>query len=131
MMNGAASSSHSVEAPLEPFTATCSSLEVTHDGPLASEIKLADIQRQSAGSCGDASQVSSRRSIQSGLPEDEELLSLKPTRDFVDNFNQHTSFHRRKQRRNAVEGEASLPVCCPTHRYVADKVTALSALLNA
>ena len=115
------------EAPFESSIAARSPLEVTHDGPQAPEIELAGMQRDSAGSGGDASQVSSRRSIQSGLPEDEELLSLRPTRDFVDNFNQHTSFHRRKHQRNAMEGQASLPGYCLTHRDAAT----LPALLKA
>ena len=115
------------EASFESSIAARSPLEVTHDGPQAPEIELAGMRRDSAGSGGDASQVSSRRSIQSGLPEDEELLSLRPTRDFVDNFNQHTSFHRRRHQRNAMEGDASFLVTVSPHRDVAT----LSALLEA
>ena len=115
------------EAPLEPSIAARSPQDVTHDRPLAPEIELAGMRRDSACSVGDASQVSSRRSIQSGLPEDEELLSLRPTRDFVDNFNQHTSFHRRKHQRSAMEGEAPIPGNCLTHK----DATFLSALLKA
>jgi len=49
--------------------------------------------------------VSSMKSIRTEDPEDKELLSLRPTRDFVEHFNQHTSFHRRKIIRNAMEGD--------------------------
>lgn len=49
--------------------------------------------------------ISSMKSIQAEVPEEEELLSLRPTRDFVEHFNQHTSFHRRKIIRNAMEGD--------------------------
>ncbi len=45
--------------------------------------------------------VDSSRSLQTEAPEDQELLSLRPTRDFVEHFNQHTSFHRRKIMRNS------------------------------
>ena len=55
---------------------------------------------------GSQTGVNSSRSLQTEAPEDQELLSLRPTRDFVEHFNQHTSFHRRKILRNS-KGETT------------------------
>ena len=73
----------------------------------------------SAFSEGASSATASRRSLEVGeaasprsaeeLQEDRELLALRPTRDFVQGFNQHTSFHQRRMLRNALEGAAPLP----------------------
>ena len=57
---------------------------------------------------------SSSRSLQTEAPENEELLSLRPTRDFVEHFGQHTSFHRRKILRDS-KGETH-----PRHRLLKD-----------
>ena len=68
-----------------------------------------------------SSAATSRRSMATGgvaspgsaeeLPEDRELLALRPTHDFVQGFNQHTSFHQRRTLRDAMEG-AALPADC-------------------
>ena len=70
----------------------------------------------SAFSDGAGSAAASRRSLEAEeaasprfaeeLQEDRELLALRPTRDFVQGFNQHTSFHQRRTLRNALEGAA-------------------------
>ena len=92
----------------------------------------AELELTGIGECRDMNNTQmgadSSRSLQTEAPEDEELLSLRPTRDFVEHFNQHTSFHRRKIMRSTKKGDVipgtgswpSPPLCGPCLRGLLD-----------
>ena len=84
---------------------TMHSLEGTHRPAGGSDAVVQEPSqpRHAAGS-PDAGEAARQRSAEE-LQEDRELLALRPTRDFVQGFNQHTSFHQRRTLRSAMEGE--------------------------
>ena len=111
--------------PYSPLPGSLKAHPSVEDVQHTSNSLQAELELTGVGECTDINGTqmgaNSSRNLQAEAAEDEELLSLRPTRDFVENFNQHTSFHRRKIMRSTKKGNAipgtgswpSPPLCGP------------------